>query len=160
MQNWEDPGEKFHGQTSHIYHYGGHRSVTDGRKLVKRNLNNRVASSTEPLYLIPSLNLTIPMEVSIKKSNNYRELLFDNLTLFSTMITQKCNRESTLSVVKSKLERGLKSMMSTYLKKLVLSLILGFVLLQGCAVSVREHGYDGYYYHHPHGRYYYHGYWR
>ncbi len=52
MQNWEDPGEKFHGQTSHIYHYGGHRSVTDGRKL-KRNLNNRVGSSIESLYFMP-----------------------------------------------------------------------------------------------------------
>ncbi len=44
----------------------------------------------------------------------------------------------------------------TYLKKIVVSLALLFIL-QGCALYVRGEG--EYYEHYPH-HYYYHGYWR
>jgi hypothetical protein len=59
------------------------------------------------------------------------------------------------------IRKEVMSMRSTDVRKLILSFILGFLLLQGCAVSVRGYGHGGYYYyHHPYGRHYYYGYWR
>ncbi len=52
-------------------------------------------------------------------------------------------------------EKGVDYMTITYLKKIMLTLALLF-LLQGCAFYVRGH--DEYHEHYPH--HYYHGYWR